>query len=120
MAFETGLSGNPAGRKPGTPNKATAAARETIAAALAGADATKLAAHLDSLTGKDYIDAYVKLAEFVTPKLQRTALATDEASREIEVTMNLGDARQKLLDRLLLARGEDSESECRATVLPAK
>ena len=62
------------------------------------------AAHFDSLTGKDYIDAYVKLAEFVIPKLQRTALAADEANRRIEVTMNLGDARQKLADRLLALR----------------
>jgi len=38
----------------------------------------KLAAHLDSLSGREYIDAYVKLAEFVTPKLQRTALAATD------------------------------------------
>ncbi|WP_426062041.1 hypothetical protein [Hymenobacter sp. B1770] len=105
MPYETGTSGNPTGRPKGAANKATAAARETIAAALAGADAVKLAAQLDSLTGKDYIDAYVKLAEFVTPKLQRTALATDEANSRIEVTMNLGDARQSLLDKLIAARG---------------
>jgi len=78
MAFEKGTSGNRAGRTPGTPNKATTAARETIAAALAGADAKKLAAHLDSLSGREYIDAYVKLAEFVTPKLQRTAPSTND------------------------------------------
>ena len=78
MAFEKGTSGNRAGRTPGTPNKATTAARETIAAALAGADATKLAAHLDSLSGREYIDAYVKLAEFITPKLQRTALSAND------------------------------------------
>ena len=78
MAFEKGTSGNRAGRTPGTPNKATTAARETIAAALAGADAKKLAAHLDSLSGREYIDAYVKLAEFVTPKLQRTALSAND------------------------------------------
>ena len=79
MAFEKGTSGNRAGRTPGTPNKATTAAREVIGAALSGTDAAKLAAQLDTLTGKDYIDAYVKLAEFVTPKLQRTALAADGA-----------------------------------------
>ena len=105
MPYETGTSGNPTGRPKGAANKATAAARETIAAVLAGADAVKLAAQLDTLTGKDYIDAYVKLAEFVTPKLQRTALATDESERRIEVTMNLGDARQKLANRLLAIRG---------------
>ena len=81
MAFEKGQSGNPTGRKPGTPNHATATAREAISAALDKADAGRLAAALDTLTGKEYIDAYVKLAEFVTPKLQRTALAADEGVR---------------------------------------
>ena len=101
MAFEKGTSGNRAGRAPGTPNKATTAAREVIGAALSGTDAAKLAAQLNTLTGKDFIDAYVKLAEFITPKLQRTAMATDEANRQIKVTMNLGDVRQTLTDRLL-------------------
>ncbi|MEJ7662965.1 MAG: DUF5681 domain-containing protein [Hymenobacter sp.] len=78
MPYEEGTSGNPAGRPKGSANKATAAARETIAAT-AGANADKLAAQLDTLTGKDYIDAYVKLAEFVTLKLQRTALAAEGA-----------------------------------------
>ena len=90
MPYESGVSGNLRGRPKGAANKATAAARETIAHALAGADATKLAAHLDSLTGKDYIDAYVKLAEFVTPKLQRTALAAEPGQGPIKVTLNLG------------------------------
>ena len=105
MAFEKGTTGNRAGRAPGTPNKATTAAREVIGAALSGTDAAKLAAQLNTLTGKDFIDAYVKLAEFISPKLQRTALAADEANGRIEVTMNLGDARQALLDRLLAAKG---------------
>ncbi|GAA4054366.1 hypothetical protein GCM10022409_46770 [Hymenobacter glaciei] len=90
MAYEKGISGNPTGRKPGTPNKATTTAREVMSAALAGADAAKLAAQLDTLTGKDYIDAYVKLAEFITPKLQRTTLAADTERSTIEVTLKLG------------------------------
>lgn len=90
MPYETGTSGNPTGRPKGRANKATAAARETIATALAGANAEKLAAQLDSLTGKDYIDAYVKLAEFVTPKLQRTALAADEEKGPVQVTLHIG------------------------------
>ena len=53
--------------------------------------AAKMAALLNSLAGTDCIDAYVKLAEFVIPKLQRTALAADEANRWVEVMMNLGD-----------------------------
>ena len=74
MAFEKGYSGNPTGRKPGTPNKATSTARQVISDVLAGTDAATLQAKLVSLDGKEFIDAYVKLAEFVTPKLQRTAL----------------------------------------------
>ena len=85
MAFEKGISGNRAGHAPGTPNKATTAAREVIGAALSGTDAAKLAAQLDTLTGKDFIDAYVKLAEFVSPKLQRTALAADGAG-DVRIT----------------------------------
>ena len=104
MAFPKGISGTLAGRKLGTPNKA-AAARKTITAALAGATPGKPPTHLDTLTGKGFIDACVKLAEFVSPKLQRTALATNETNSRIEVTMNLGNARQSLLDRLLAMKG---------------
>ena len=75
IAFEKGTSGNRAGRAPGTLNKATTAAREVIDAALSGTDAVKLAAQLNTLTGKDFVGAYIKLAEFISPKLQRTALA---------------------------------------------
>lgn len=67
MQYERGTSGNPAGRPKGAANKATAAARDTIADALAGATAEKLAAHLDTLTGKDYIDAYSGFANGLSP-----------------------------------------------------
>lgn len=90
MAFEKGISGNAGGRKPGTPNKATATAREAISAALAGADAGKLATALDTLTGREYIDAYVKLAEFITPKLQRTALTAEQERGPVKVTLHIG------------------------------
>ncbi|WP_426060622.1 hypothetical protein [Hymenobacter sp. B1770] len=97
MPYESGTSDNPMGRPKGAANKATAAARETITAALAGADAVKLAAQLDTLTGKEYIDAYVKLAEFVTPKLQRTALAAEAGTAgPIRVTLNLGRPGESL------------------------
>lgn len=51
------------------------------------------------------MDAYIKLAKFITPKLQGTALDADEANSWIEVTPTLGGARQVLLNKLLTARG---------------
>ena len=105
MTFNKGVSGNPTGRKAGTPNKAAAAAREVISVALLDTDAATLQAKLAVLEEKDFIDAYVKLAKFITPKLQRTALAADETEQRIGVTMNLGDARQSLLDKMTAVKG---------------
>jgi hypothetical protein len=113
MAFEKGVSGNPNGRKRGTANKATTAVREAIAAVLAEADATQLATQLNTLTGKDYIDAYVKLAEFITPKLARTSLAAEEQqSGPTKVTIHIGeeDSRESLMRRLLALQEEENQS----------
>ncbi|RSK50993.1 DUF5681 domain-containing protein [Hymenobacter rigui] len=107
MQYEKGTSGNPSGRPKGSANKATAHTRELIGAALAGLDADTLRTHLLSLRGKDFIDAYVKLAEFVTPKLQRTALAADDEERPVTVTLHIGgtpeqrEANQQAARRLL-------------------
>jgi hypothetical protein len=91
MAFEKGKSGNPSGKVPGTINKVTADVRETIKAALSGVDSDTLSKKLKELDGKDYIDAYTKLAEFVTPKLQRTAIAADNPDDgKLTITLNLG------------------------------
>jgi hypothetical protein len=90
MPYEKGNSGNPTGRRKGSPNKATAHAREVIADALAGTDAATLRAKLAALEGKDFIDAYVKLAEFITPKMQRTTVAAEQGKGLIKVTLRIG------------------------------
>ena len=91
MGFVKGKSGNPKGKQPGTLNLVTADVRETIKAALSGITGDQLATRLKQLDHKDFIDAYTKLAEFVTPKLARTALAADDADTgRVTVTLNLG------------------------------
>jgi hypothetical protein len=90
MPYEKGNSGNPTGRRKGTLNKATAQAREVIAHALVGTDADMLRAKLAALEGKDFIDAYVKLAEFITPKMQRTTLPTEQETGPMKVTLRIG------------------------------
>ncbi|GAB2963660.1 hypothetical protein GCM10027048_35950 [Hymenobacter coalescens] len=91
MQYEQGQSGNPAGRPKGSQNKANAQARQIIGAALAGFTAETLRAKLAALDGKEFIDAYVKLAEFVTPKLQRTTLADANTEKgPVTVTLHIG------------------------------
>lgn len=83
-------AGNP-GKPKGAVSKVTADVRETIKAALSGVTGEDLGRRLKQLEPKDYIDAYTKLAEFVTPKLARTQLAADDGNEgRVSVTLNLG------------------------------
>jgi hypothetical protein len=83
-------SGNP-GKPKGAVSKVTSDVRETIKAALGGVTSEKLGQKLNSLDGKDYIDAVTKLAEYVVPKLARTQLAADDTETgRVSVTLNLG------------------------------
>lgn len=69
------------GRKKGTPNRNTAAIRNTINVAL-NECSDRLIEEIKSLEGKEFVDAYTKLAEYAIPKLQRTSL---DIEGEIEI-----------------------------------
>ena len=103
MAFEKGISGNPHGRKPGIANKATQTVRDKFAQLLDGYSLEQMQADLLAIDSpKERLSILAGLAEFVTPKLSRTALSNDA-----EPMPNVEDARAVLLHRLLAQRAAE-------------
>lgn len=76
MAFEKGKSGNPSGRQKGSVNHATAAVKERVEAVLAELDTTILT-DVGWLNATERVALWLKLQEFMRPKLQRVAVATE-------------------------------------------
>jgi len=83
--FRKGTSGNPAGRRKGTPNKITERVRETIHAALdeTSPDVVKWIRRLGKDDPKGALQVYAALAEFALPKLSRAEV---KAETDAEVT----------------------------------
>lgn len=81
MAFVSGKSGNPAGRKKGSPNKVTAALRERIEQVLLDLDTT-LADDLRALQPEQRVALWAKLQEYLRPKLSRTALVGPQDGKD--------------------------------------
>ena len=76
MPFKKGASGNPNGRTKGTPNAITKDLRQRVQGLLEK-QFDVVAANIEALEPKDQIAAWLKLAEFVLPKLQRTETVID-------------------------------------------
>lgn len=73
MGFKKGQSGNREGRKRGTPNKVTGKLREALADFLED-KVNELPAIFQKLKPDQKIDALVKIASFVLPKMSTLAL----------------------------------------------
>lgn len=86
--FRKGTSGNPAGRRKGTPNKITERVRETIHAALdeTSGDVVQWLRRLGTDDPKGALQVYAALAEFALPKLSRME-ATTENSGNVKHTI---------------------------------
>ena len=86
MSFTKGQSGNPTGRPPGIANRATQTVRDKFAQLLDGYDVQQLRADLNAIENpKDRLSILLGLAEFVTPKLQRTSLQPESHLTAIRI-----------------------------------
>lgn len=80
------------GRKPGVPNKATAAAREAIAMFVDG-NAHRLAGWLDEIAAENpqkAFDSFMSVVEYHVPKLARVELGNKDGE-SFRVTLDNGD-----------------------------
>jgi hypothetical protein len=73
MPQPKGSTGNPNGRKPGTPNKLTASMREKVNLFLAG-NWEQVQADYNELEPKERLIFYEKILSYSLPKLQSTTL----------------------------------------------
>ena len=73
MAFKKGKSGNPNGRPVGAIDKDKRKIREIIGNALDD-NADRFQEEFERLKGEEFLNFYIKLLEFILPKLQRQAI----------------------------------------------
>ncbi len=73
MKFKKGQSGNYKGRLVGAIDKDKRKMREIIGSVIDD-NAERFKEELDKLSGKAFLDFYIKLLEYVVPKLQRQAI----------------------------------------------
>jgi hypothetical protein len=84
MPFQKGVSGNPAGRAPGSSYKENTIVRNAIHTILNdGVD--KLRLEMNKLEGKDYLAAYIAMLEYVIPKKARIQVSNEDDEKVQEV-----------------------------------
>jgi len=76
MPFKPGQSGNPGGRKPGTPNRVTGNIRDFYENFIRQ-NAEQIQRDFNKLSAKDRIAVLIQFSKFVLPTLSSTELTTD-------------------------------------------
>ena len=76
MKFKKNISGNPKGKPKGAKNKKTLLL-DAFANHIIESGMEKFERELKKLSGKDFINAYLTMYEFVKPKIARTEIKND-------------------------------------------
>jgi hypothetical protein len=94
------------GRQKGTVNKTTKTQKAKIQDLI---DKLEPMVHQDllDLEAKERVDTYIKLIEYVLPKLARTTLANDENNKPLEINVNFQNATIEDLRNISSINTED-------------
>lgn len=89
MPFKPGISGNPAGRTPGSKNKAQAEVRELIEE-IFKENREEIKAAFEKLEGRDKVRAATELLPYIVPKMQ-----------SVSNSINWEDLTEEQLDEII-------------------
>ncbi len=109
--YEPGQSGNPNGRKAGTPNKATKAAKDWLLGFL-DTDTPLAEKDWQKLSERDRWQIRAKMYDYVTPKMRQTDLKIDlEAMSDGEIDLLLRRALELGENQTDNEDGQDNDSK---------
>ena len=80
MKFQPGQSGNPKGKRPGTPNRVTKEARELVLS-IVRRELPRLKKDLKGLEGTEHAAIVIKLLNYVLPRLSSNTLEFDSSEQ---------------------------------------
>ena len=92
MAFKKGHSGNTKGKPKGTKSKKTIQ-WELLADSIVNEHTERFNSEMKILSGREFMDMYIKVLEYFKPKLNRTDILSD-GEKIVFNKINLGEGKK--------------------------